>query len=70
MIHSANLKTPALVCHGTADFVVRTEAGKKAADVLKEAGVPVSFKTFSGMGHSAVPQELSDVASFVQTQLQ
>ena len=35
----------------------------------KAAGVPVAFKTYGGMGHSACPAELSDVAAFLSERL-
>lgn len=61
----ANAATPVLFCHGDADEVVRFEFGSKSADALRAAGVPVTFKTYRGMAHSACPAELSDVADFL-----
>ncbi len=43
-INPANAKTPALVCHGTRDPTVPFRAGKQVNDVLKSAGVPVTFE--------------------------
>jgi predicted esterase len=43
--------------------------GVASADALKAAGVPVAFKTYGGMGHSACPAELSDVAAFLSERL-
>jgi len=65
----ANGATPVLFCHGDADEVVRHEFGVLSADALKAAGVPVTFKTYRGMGHSACPAELGDVADFLTERL-
>jgi len=65
----ANAATPVLFCHGDADQVVKYGFGVASADALKAAGVPVAFKTYGGMGHSACPAELSDVAAFLSERL-
>ena len=65
----ANAATPVLFCHGDADEVVKYAFGTASADALKAAGVPVAFKTYRGMGHSACPAELSDVANFLAERL-
>ena len=62
----ANAATPVLLCHGDADMVVAYRFGSASADALKAAGLPVTFKTYGGMGHSACPEELQDVADFLE----
>jgi predicted esterase len=71
---SQNTETPVLMCHGTADQVVRFEWGQKTyngiKDLLREKlgrePEHVQFKSYSGMGHSGSPQELRDVAQFIK----
>lgn len=59
-------QTPLLVCHGTADEVVKFEWGKLSYDLLIKAGVQKgSFKAYKGMPHSACGQELNDIAAFI-----
>ena len=65
----ANAATPVLFCHGDADEVVRLQFGQQSADALRGAGLPVTFKIYRGMGHSACPAELSDVADFLTERL-
>lgn len=63
---AANAATPVLLCHGDADMVVAYRFGQASAEELKKAGLPVEFKTYRGMGHSACPEELQDVADFLE----
>lgn len=65
----ANAATPVLFCHGDADQVVKFSYGTDSAAALKAAGLPVTFKTYGGMGHSACQEELSDVADFLAERL-
>ncbi len=60
--------TPAIMCHGTQDQVVKTEYGVRSAERLKELGQTVEFLTYR-MAHSAVPEELSAVAAFLRARL-
>ena len=60
-------KTPVLVAHGTHDDVVRYAFGKATAEELKRRGVAdVDFRTYRGMAHSVVPEELRDVLAFLR----
>lgn len=68
-LHDANRATPALVCHGTADMVVRFALGQDVHRQLAAAGVPATFKQYAGMGHSSSPQEIRDIAEFVIARL-
>ena len=62
--------------HGTADPVVAFQYGKKSAEYLtsdcgikkatEEGLVGVTFKSYDSMGHQSTPQELRDVAEFLQ----
>ena len=60
--------TPVLMCHGTADMVVRTEYGQRSVDALKTLGITADWHTFR-MAHSAVPEELALVAQWLATRL-
>jgi predicted esterase len=74
---SKNLETPILMCHGTADQVVKFEWGKmtyeRVKEVLKEKTGKepdhVVFKQYKGMQHSASDEELSDVIQFMSERL-
>lgn len=66
IISAANAKTPILQCHGDADMVVNYSFGVSTHNKLKELGADAEFKTYRGMGHSAVPSELAAVQAFIQ----
>ncbi|PFH57649.1 hypothetical protein XA68_14738 [Ophiocordyceps unilateralis] len=61
--------TPIFLGHGDKDDIVCLEYGKASEATLKELGYPVTFKTYSGMGHSATMSELQDVAAFLAARL-
>ncbi|EWG45810.1 acyl-protein thioesterase 1 [Fusarium verticillioides 7600] len=65
----ANRQTPVMMFHGDADPIVPFQRGKLSADMLKELGYDVSFKTYPGMGHSACLEELDEVEAFLRKQL-
>ncbi|KAI7874631.1 Phospholipase/carboxylesterase [Lichtheimia hyalospora FSU 10163] len=69
MASDANKKTPILMCHGDADPVVDYNIGKESATFLEKLGYDIKFKTYSGLVHSASPQELADIASFLKERL-
>jgi len=54
--------------HGTMDPVVRTEYGRRSYDRLKQLGVNASWSTYQ-MAHSAHPDELKDIRTFLQARL-
>lgn len=66
IISNANTKTPIFLAHGDADQVVQYQYGQASYEELKEVGAEVEFKTYNGMQHSACPQELGDLATFLQ----
>ncbi|KAF5024104.1 hypothetical protein F66182_3848 [Fusarium sp. NRRL 66182] len=65
----ANRKTPVMMFHGEEDPLVPLERGKKSADLLKEIGYDVTWRTYPDMGHSACPEELDEIEAFLQKQL-
>ncbi|KAJ1552639.1 hypothetical protein HK405_010561, partial [Cladochytrium tenue] len=62
-----NKETPVLVCHGDQDGVVRPERTRSSADRLRTMGRPVEYHVYRGMGHSSSPEEIVDLARFLQT---
>ncbi|KAJ6837485.1 acyl-protein thioesterase 2-like [Iris pallida] len=53
---------PLLLCHGRGDDVVLYKHGEKSAEVLKASGFRnLTFKTYNGLGHYTVPEEMDDV---------
>lgn len=45
------------------------EYGKDSFAKLKAAGADIDFKTYSRMGHSAVPEELKAVLEFIASKI-
>lgn len=66
IVSPENKSTPLLMCHGTADPVVRYEFGKLSYDKLQAAGANVSFEPIDGMGHTVYPAELQRVTAFLK----
>lgn len=69
IVSEANLPTPVLLCHGDADPVVQYKYGQQSHAVLKSFGVKAQFNTYPRMPHSASPEELADVATFLKQHL-
>ncbi len=44
-------------------------AGRQSYERLEQEGLEAQFKTYAGMGHSACPQELQEIKSFIATRL-
>ena len=61
----ANHDTPILMAHGTMDPVVAMERGEASRDHLLELGYDVTWKTYP-MPHSVCPEEIDDIAAFLQ----
>lgn len=59
--------TPIFVAHGEDDVVVPLRFGKASVKLMNEIGLNVTFKSYSGMPHSACAEELEDVARFVKS---
>jgi len=62
-----DLKFPynTLLCHGTDDAMVKYMNAEKSRTLLQEAGAKVELKTYRGMGHSALPQEIADIEQWL-----
>ena len=66
---SPNQQTPIFMGHGDAGPVVRYAWGKATADKLKDWGWSVDFRTYKNLPHSAAPQEIEDLAQYLQKQI-
>lgn len=56
---------PVFFGHGTADPVVGQHWGEKSADLIREKGVSVEWKTYRGMQHSSCAEEFGDIKAFL-----
>ncbi|KAI3982051.1 hypothetical protein MKX01_018957 [Papaver californicum] len=57
---------PVLLCHGKGDDVVQYTHGEKSATVLSSTGFQnLTFRTYNGLGHYTVPQEMDEVCNWL-----
>jgi len=63
-----NKQTAIMQMHGTQDEVVVMAAGKKANDLLVDAGYSAQWKTYP-MPHSVVAEQLQDISNWLQAVL-
>jgi predicted esterase len=66
---SPNQKTPIFMGHGDADPVVKYAWGKATAESLKSWGWEVDLRTYKGLEHSAAPEEIVDLAQYLQQRI-
>ncbi|MCJ1336722.1 hypothetical protein MMC09_002000 [Bachmanniomyces sp. S44760] len=59
-------KTTIFMGHGDADPLVRYAWGKQTRDLLKGWGFKVDFRTYGGLAHSATPEEIDDLETYLQ----
>ncbi|KAF4990144.1 hypothetical protein FGRMN_8672 [Fusarium graminum] len=64
------LRTPVFMGHGQQDKDVEYCHGQHAAEFLERAGVDVELKSYSGLAHWYCPEELEDIAHFINQQLE
>ncbi len=62
----ANKATKVWLGHGQVDPVVNFRYGKLTRDTLKDLGYDVSWNEYPGLGHSAHPKEMTDLAEFLK----
>lgn len=67
-VHPANAQLPILVCHGTADPVLPVTMAQNSKRHLERLALSPEFKTYF-MAHSVCPDELADIAEFIQAHL-
>ncbi|KAJ0960433.1 hypothetical protein J5N97_001741 [Dioscorea zingiberensis] len=61
---------PILLCHGRADDVVPYKHGEKSAEVLRSAGYRnLCFRSYNGLGHYTLPEEMDDVCKWLTARL-
>lgn len=62
---------PILLCHGKGDDVVLYKHGEKSSQLLKSTGFQnLVFKSYSGLGHYTIPEEMEDVCNWLSTKLE
>ena len=66
--HAANKEIDIFIAHGLHDPVVPELLGKKAHEVLREAGYKVDYKTYP-MDHSVCLEEIQDISRWLQARL-
>lgn len=64
----ANQQTPIFLAHGTHDPVVALERGQSTQQLLMSHGYSVDWHTYP-MPHSVCPEEVHDIAQFLQSVL-
>ncbi|KAL3425494.1 acyl-protein thioesterase 1 [Phlyctema vagabunda] len=64
-----NKETAIFMGHGDRDQVVRPEWGQMTAEILKKEGWKVNLKMYPGLQHSADPQEIDDLESYIKERL-
>ncbi|KAF8376654.1 hypothetical protein HHK36_031676 [Tetracentron sinense] len=66
--HAASL--PILLCHGKGDDVVVYKHGEKSAQALSSTGFRnLTFKTYDGLGHYTIPEEMDEVCNWLTASL-
>lgn len=68
-VMSDNKALRVFMAHGTEDFVVQHDWGRKSAEAVRAKGFDVTFKSYPGMAHESSMQELNDVLAFLHQQL-
>ena len=63
---SPNQKTPIFMGHGDADPLIKLQWAQTTADKLKGWGWDVDFRTYRGLPHSAAPQEIDDLETYLK----
>ncbi|GJZ16205.1 acyl-protein thioesterase 2-like protein [Tanacetum coccineum] len=58
-----------LLCHGQVDDVIEHKHGEKSAQTLHSAGFNLTFRTYNGLGHYTIPDEVSDMCSWLVTRM-
>ncbi|GAB4828315.1 hypothetical protein Ancab_035311 [Ancistrocladus abbreviatus] len=61
---------PILLCHGTADDVVKYKFGENSVQKLSSSRFnDVTFKSYTGLGHYTNPQEMDDFCNWLTSKL-
>ncbi|KAH7512524.1 hypothetical protein FEM48_Zijuj12G0099700 [Ziziphus jujuba var. spinosa] len=61
---------PVLLCHGKGDDVVVYKFGEKSSRALSSTGFQdVTFKSYNGLGHYTIPEEMDEVCGWLTSKL-
>lgn len=61
---------PILLCHGKGDDVVSYKFGEKSSRALSSNGFKdVTFRSYSGLGHYTIPEEMDEVCAWLTSKL-
>ncbi|XP_031279016.1 acyl-protein thioesterase 2-like [Pistacia vera] len=61
---------PILLCHGKGDDVVQYKFGEKSSLSLNSNGFrDVTFKSYNGLGHYTIPEEMDEVCAWLTSKL-
>ncbi|KAK9268547.1 hypothetical protein L1049_000301 [Liquidambar formosana] len=61
---------PILLCHGRGDDVVPYKFGEKSSQKLSSTGFQdVTFKSYNGLGHYTIPEEMDEVCAWLISRL-
>ncbi|KAL5572983.1 hypothetical protein UlMin_022580, partial [Ulmus minor] len=59
---------PILLCHGKVDDVVQYKFGEKSSQALISNGFQdVTFKSYKGLGHYTIPEEMEEVCAWLRS---
>ena len=62
-------KPPIFMGHGDSDPLVKPAWGRETAERLKSKGFDVEFRSYPGLEHSADPQEIDHLESWISKRL-
>lgn len=68
VLSSEQKQIPVLCLHGRMDDVVLTAMGMQACEQVQKLGVSATWHDYP-MGHEVIPQEISDIAAWLQQRL-
>ncbi|KAG8077200.1 hypothetical protein GUJ93_ZPchr0007g3728 [Zizania palustris] len=61
---------PILLSHGRSDEVVTFRDGERSAEIMRSSGFQLlHFKTYNGLGHYTIPEEMDDVCKWLRARL-
>lgn len=61
---------PLLLCHGKGDDVVPYKFGEKSSRALSATGFQdMTFKSYNGLGHYTIPEEMDEVCAWLNSKL-
>jgi phospholipase/carboxylesterase len=64
-VHEKNRSIPIFMAHGEYDNMIPVERAESSRDALQALGYKVDWRTYA-MPHSVCPEEIGDMAAFLQ----